>query len=50
LSRDAISSQASEEEFAQFVAEAIAPYNVAGLCEPTARNMYRYTAVPIDHV
>lgn len=26
------------------VAQAIAPYNIAGLCDPSVRNMYRYTA------
>jgi FADH2 O2-dependent halogenase len=35
---------ADGQEFAQVVAEAIAPYNTAGLCDPRVRNMYRYTA------
>jgi FADH2 O2-dependent halogenase len=30
--------------FEQFVAEAIAPYNIAGLCDPRMQNMYRHTA------
>jgi FADH2 O2-dependent halogenase len=30
----------------RFVAEQIAPFNVAGLCDPAVQNMYRYTAVP----
>lgn len=29
------------------VAEVIAPFNTAGLCDPAARNMYRYTAMPV---
>lgn len=37
-------SDASIEEFGRFVAGEIAPYNTAGLCDPAARNMYRYTA------
>ena len=28
------------------LAEAIAPYNTVGLCDPSAGNMYRYTAAP----
>jgi hypothetical protein len=30
--------------FQNDVAQAIAPYNIAGLCDPSVRNMYRYTA------
>ena len=32
--------------FQREVADAIAPYNLVGLCDPSARNMYRYTAAP----
>lgn len=35
----------SAEDFFQEVAAAIAPYNTAGLCDPSVRNMYRYTAI-----
>lgn len=31
--------------FFQVVAEAIAPFNIAGLCDTTVNNLYRYTAV-----
>ncbi|MCI0433890.1 MAG: tryptophan 7-halogenase, partial [Gemmatimonadetes bacterium] len=31
--------------FEDRVAQLIAPYNVAGLCDPSVRNMYRYTAI-----
>jgi FADH2 O2-dependent halogenase len=34
------------EQFEQAVASGIRPYNSAGLCDPAARNMYRYTAAP----
>jgi FADH2 O2-dependent halogenase len=34
--------------FERRVAETIAPYNHAGLCDPASRNMYRYTALPAD--
>jgi len=33
------------ERFEQFIARAIEPYNIAGLCDPTVSNMYRYTAI-----
>lgn len=33
--------------FFRNVANAIAPYNSAGLCDPEAANMYRYTAVDL---
>lgn len=35
---------ATAKRFAANVRRRIAPYNVAGLCDPEARNMYRYTA------
>ncbi len=35
----------SAERFFQEVAQAIAPFNDAGLCAPAVNNMYRYTAV-----
>ena len=36
---------AAADSFQRNVAAAIAPFNVAGLCDPGVRNMYRYTAV-----
>jgi FADH2 O2-dependent halogenase len=38
----------SASTFRERVAEAVTPYNHAGLCDPSCRNMYRYTAVPLD--
>lgn len=38
----------SAGEHSAEIARAIQPYNIAGLCDPAARNMYRYTAVPIE--
>jgi tetracycline 7-halogenase / FADH2 O2-dependent halogenase len=32
-------------DYERAVAAAIAPYNIAGLCDPNVRNMYRHTAV-----
>lgn len=32
----------AHDRFGQFVRERIAPYNVAGLCDPAKRNMYPY--------
>jgi hypothetical protein len=29
------------------VARELRPYNHAGLCDPAARNMYRFTAAPV---
>jgi FADH2 O2-dependent halogenase len=40
------SDWSTETEFIEHVAEALAPYNTAGLCDPTVNNMYRYTALP----
>ncbi len=37
---------AAGKAFERHVAAAIAPYNRVGLCDPAARNMYRYTAAP----
>jgi len=34
--------------FERRIAEGIAPFNDAGLCDPAARNMYRYTALPVQ--
>jgi hypothetical protein len=34
--------------FERQVAEAVAPYNRVGLCDPGASNMYHYTAAPTD--
>jgi len=33
--------------FEEQVRRAIEPFNRAGLCDPSARNMYRYTAAPV---
>jgi FADH2 O2-dependent halogenase len=38
-------SDADIARFEQFVARGIAPYNIAGLCDQAAHNMYRYTAI-----
>ena len=46
---DAAIESGSPEAIASFcttVAEEIMPYNEVGLCDPDARNMYRYTALP----
>ena len=32
-------------DFERFIARGLAPYNSCGLCDPGARNMYRYTAI-----
>ena len=34
------------QDYEREVAAAIEPFNVAGLCNPDANNMYRYTALP----
>ena len=39
-------SRASAVDFATEVRNAIRPWNIVGLCDPRARNMYRYTAAP----
>jgi FADH2 O2-dependent halogenase len=42
--------ECSESQIACFesqVAKAIHPYNRVGLCDPEARNMYRFTAAPV---
>ena len=36
--------RAARRSFEEHVCRQIAPYNVAGLCDPEVRNMYRYTA------
>jgi FADH2 O2-dependent halogenase len=38
-------SQAQQQRFEDFVARGLAPYNIAGLCDPAVHNMYRYTAI-----
>lgn len=38
----------SVNEFRESVRERIKPYNIAGLLDPGAKNMYRHTAVNID--
>jgi FADH2 O2-dependent halogenase len=39
-----LQSTHTDAAFTRYVAEAIAPYNTAGLCDPAAKNMYRHTA------
>jgi FADH2 O2-dependent halogenase len=34
-------------KFEQDLADGLRPFNIAGLCDPTVRNMYRYTAAPM---
>lgn len=41
-----LSEVADVGQFERELAEAIRPYNVVGLCEPSLRNMYRHSALP----
>lgn len=41
-----VQSEAEVETFAAELAIAIRPFNTVGLCNPAARNMYRYTVAP----
>ncbi len=41
-------SDADIAAFDDFVAQRIGPFNTAGLCDPSAHNMYRHTAAPRD--
>lgn len=43
LMREGMNARA-RRDFASHVCRQIAPYNIAGLCDPGVRNMYRYTA------
>ncbi len=45
LSRERHPSTADIERFEQLIVRGIEPYNIAGLCDPSAKNMYRYTAI-----
>lgn len=36
-------------EFEEFVSASIAPFNSAGLCDPSIHNMYRHTALPVSN-
>ena len=45
LSRQQRVSDEEIARFEQFIADGIAPYNIAGLCDPSVQNMYRYTAI-----
>lgn len=36
----------ADAAFERFVADALRPFNHAGLCDPAAHNLYRYTALP----
>lgn len=46
LDRALAGGPASVTAFEQQVRTAIEPFNIAGLCDPAARSMYRYTAAP----
>lgn len=41
-----VRSDADVQTFVDELATAIRPFNTVGLCDPAARNMYRYTAAP----
>ena len=43
---DELEKSTSAENFERTLAAAISDYNTAGLCDPSVRNMYRYTALP----
>jgi FADH2 O2-dependent halogenase len=45
LAREPQVSLAEIQRFEQFIARGIEPYNIAGLCDPAVKNMYRYTAI-----
>lgn len=45
LARQPHLSSADVDAFERFIARGLAPYNTAGLCDPAAGNMYRYTAI-----
>lgn len=40
-------SEAAVQQFETELAKAVMPFNTVGLCDPSVKNMYRYTAVPI---
>ena len=47
VTSERLSSQPlSSDNFERDLAAALRPYNIAGLCNPAAQNMYRYTAAP----
>lgn len=43
---DLLQESGSTDEFERDLAEAIRPFNVVGLCDPSVRNMYRHSALP----
>ena len=43
---DRLREAPSIEQFEQEIAEALRPFNVVGLCDPSLRNMYRHSALP----
>ena len=43
---DRLRETPSIEQFEQEMAEALRPFNVVGLCDPSLRNMYRHSALP----
>ncbi|HEX6985430.1 MAG TPA: tryptophan 7-halogenase, partial [Planctomycetaceae bacterium] len=46
LTSDGLPSAAAVARFERETAEAVRPFNHAGLFDPAAKNMYRYTALP----
>jgi len=44
LSKRSVASAADIAAFESFIARGIEPYNIAGLCDSSVANMYRYTA------
>lgn len=47
LGPPAAAADSQVARFEQRLAAAIGPYNSVGLCDPSVRNMYRYTAAPM---
>ena len=43
---DRLREAPSIEQFEQEMAEALRPFNVVGLCDPSLRNMYRHSSLP----
>lgn len=41
-----LSEECRTEQFEKEMIEAIKPFNVVGLCDPSLRNMYRHSALP----
>jgi FADH2 O2-dependent halogenase len=45
LSHEPHVATAEVERFEQFIARGIERYNIAGLCDPAVKHMYRYSAI-----